>query len=290
MRLVPLFAASLLALSSALSAADMEHSGPSSPGIESISIQQDAKDPSTGDLVDKMNAYRMQIELANSIEALQNRYNNRIRWEMHVGAGTAFAPDAGGPVQGVGVYNRQNNYNVFALGLKANLGHLKLPRPENILGEITRLRTLLGVHKYESTAKLLAECDRIETGTKQYMDEFWFKRWSLGVSFPFLYRSQLGYSSYIYSNGPGYTYNENRYISSDNNPSFDWGNSSVFLGYDLGDFLTLQAGLSAKNHFSFSVSTDLSTPVSLVAGDFYRMLRTFSGTNGNGGGYTVSYY
>jgi hypothetical protein len=251
---------------------------PALPAADNIQIQQNAKDPGTADLVDRMNAYRMQVDLANSIEALQNRYNNRVRWEMHLGAGTAFAPAPGGPVKGVGVYDSAGNYSFFALGLKANLNNLKLPRPENLLGEVTRLRTLLGVHKYDSTESLLAECDRIEAGTKKYMNDFWFKRWSVSVNFPFLYRSALGSSYYYSSSGSGYYIYENRYTNNDPYPNFDWSNTTFTLGCDLGDFVTLQAGLSARNHISFTLSTDISTPVSLVATDFYALLRGFSGT------------
>ncbi len=276
-------------LAAAGRAAEPDNYNPSMPAIESIQVQQDAKDPSTGELVDRMNAYRMQVELANSIEALQNRYNDRVRWELHFGAGGAIAPSTDGPVQGVGVYDNAGAYSLLSLGLKANLGNLKLPRPHRILGEVTRLRTLLGVHKYESTEKLLAECDRIEAGTKNYMDEFWFKRWALGVSFPFLYRSVNGYSERRYDYSvPGQSSTQSETIYSSDRPVFDWANTSVFLGYDLGDFVTLQAGYSVRNHVSLTVSLDTSTPVTLMATEFYHMLRGLAGTTQ--GTYYPRYY
>ncbi len=211
-----------------------------------VQIQAQAQDPGSVGLIDKMNGYYLQYVLANTIQNMEQDFDDRIRWEVHAGVGFMYnsAPN--------GFYPVCPPNSMANLGIKLNLMNPKMVRPKDLLAEIRYLRTLLSVQRANSTDDLLAECDKMEKGTNAYLDEFWWKRLSVGLSFPIT--STNSYYSLI-----------------------SGSNAFVFLGYDLGDLVTLQAGYSTQNKFMVAVSTDISTPTYVFVTNFYNSLSRFTG-------------
>ena len=227
-----------------------------------LSLQAPINAPETLDLIDKVNEYAYAQLLIDSGEAVRNHFNDRIRWEFHLGFNEALGP---------GNLNDKLNYNRsaanFTSGIKLNLKDRKMVNPWDVLSEIRRLKNLLQVRHYAFSDELAAECDSMEKDTRAYLDDFWFKRWSVGVDFAYSTRGPVygvsgfgGFNSY--GNGA---------------PGFDFANPYIYVGTDLGDYITLKAGASVHGDVMVGMSTDISTPVFALGTDFFNYLRNFSG-------------
>jgi hypothetical protein len=214
-------------------------------------------------------------------QAARNHFNDRINWELHLGASQAMYP---GAVAALPDYRNSStgSYQFFSAGLKYNLTNPKMVKPNDVLAEIKRLRNLLAVRKFDFSDELAAECDRMELETKDYLSHYWFKRFSIGVEFPYSTRGfYYNKTDQNYqSDKNGYNPNSENTTSSYGNgytPGFDFSNPFFCLGTDLGDYLTLEVGYSAKNHFMAGISLDISTPLFSLGMDFFNYIRTFSG-------------
>lgn len=246
-------------------------------GAGAIQVTSPAQAPDTAALVDKMNEYRLQLEQINSLEALRRHMDERVRYELHLGGGLMLPADII-PDQPLPLYRLNSAADirpVYSLGLKVNLGRLKLVQPTRIRAEIGRARRLLALRPFPGSDEALKECDALaeELATDQSLGLF--KRWSIGVAVPFLYRTDRGAEFYLYNYGYGYGSSYQTWYNT--TPGFGFDNAAFFIGTDLGDAATWQLGYSARNAFYTALSLDISTPVHIAATDFFNMLRGVSG-------------
>lgn len=276
-------AAAFCLLHPGLNAVQLDHYPAYLANTAGLTLQAPVSDTQTVQIVDKLNEYYYAQLLLDSGEAVRNKFNNRVRWEFHLGAAAGVAPgrDNGLPdyADGATAFGQ-----MFTAGVKLNLTNPKMVRPWEVLSEAKRLRGLAQVRPFPFAEALDKEAEQTESATKAYLDDFWFTRWSVSVDFPFMTRgsnssfddsrsestSTVGGSTYSqsrssYSYGSSYT------------PGFDFGNPVISLGTDLGDLLTLKAGYSARNFVMVGLSMDLSTPVFGLGQDFFYFLRSFSG-------------
>jgi len=201
-------------------------------------------DSTSAPLIDKINEYSLKVNAIRTLEELEKNFSNRIRWEFHFGTGTG--------------YDRMTDsvQGALMVSVKLNLNNPKLPSPKNILAKANKIRNYLAIGHYEFADNANRRLDSIEGGTKEYLDQMWWKRLSIGLSF-------LKVNTTETRSSLAYTFDA---------PAF-------FVGYDFGDILTMQLGYSYFRQYGYlGASLDISTPVYLMASNFYNMLRGFGNT------------
>jgi hypothetical protein len=262
-----------LAAWAAAAAADTTvHAVTALPNTPGFTVLADPKNDSTRDLVNAMNDYYFSQLIINNAEGARNDFNDRIRWEFHLGVAGAVDPKyvPAGPDFWHGVGTER----FFTMGIKYNLNNPKIVNPNDVRSELQRLRHLLKVRSYAFNDDIDAESARMLQELQDYDSRFWFKRWSLGIDFPWVTQGQ----SFNYNqNGPLGSGGYNLNINTGNGAGLDYGDPFFYLGSDLGDSLTLKLGYSAQNQVMLGLSMDFSTPVFTYAAQFFTYLRTFSG-------------
>jgi hypothetical protein len=268
----------LVANACLVNAATLVHSPVSLPNTGGLSLQAPIEGQQTMDLIDKVNEYAYAQLLIDSGEAARNHFNDRIHWEFHLGAAGALYP---GSIGALPDYQdgATGTYGFFTAGVKYNLNNPKMVNAYDVLGELKRLDNLLQVRTFPFSEEMRAECKRMIAEDQAYIDDFWFKRWSVGIDFPYLTRGYTyGQQSWIYPNS-----STNNQVYTNTNyggtyaPGFDFSNPFFFVGTDFGDVLTLKLGFSAHDQVMLGLSTDISTVMFTLGQDFFNYIKSFSG-------------
>jgi len=263
----------LAAWAAGLAADTTVHAVTALPNTPGFTVLADPKSDSTRDLVNAMNDYYFSQLIVNNAEGARNDFNDRIRWEFHLGVAGAVDPKY--VPQGPDFWHGVGTSRFFTMGIKYNLTNPKIVNPNDVRSELQRLRQLLKVRSYAFNDDIDAESARMLQELQDYDGRFWFKRWSLGIDFPWV-TAQGEYYNYTQYGSSGTT-NYNFNASTSSTPGFNFSDPCFYLGTDLGDSLTLKLGYSAQNQIVMGMSMDLSTPVFTYATQFFNYLRTFSG-------------
>lgn len=213
----------------------------------------DASDSSSATLVDRMNSYNIMQDILYLTHKIEDDADNRIHFEFHVAGGMNYD----GVLDTVGF--------VAGISVKINLCNPKIPNSHEVINNIHELKNRLAITGFQLPAPTLMSIETINDRMNKYNQQFWWKRLSFGATVPF-------------------GINENY------NPAlFKVTETYLFLGYDLGDVVTLQLGANLQKKVFMAASVDLSTPLYSLAEDFKDMLSRLLRIPGRGNrGY--SYY
>jgi hypothetical protein len=196
----------------------------------------DANDSSSATLVDRMNSYNIMQDILYLTHKIEDDADNRMHFEFHVAGGLNYdwVLDTTGFVAGISV--------------KINLGNPKIPNPSEVINNIHELKNRMAITGFQLPDPTLKNIEAIENHMIRYNRQFWWKRLSFGATVPFNINA---------------TYNP---------PLFKVTETYLFLGYDLGDVMTLQLGANLEKKVFVAASLDLSTPLYSLAEDFKDML------------------
>ena len=196
----------------------------------------DANDSSSATLVDRMNSYNIMQDILYLTHKIEDDADNRMHFEFHVAGGLYYD----GVLDTVG-------FNA-GISVKINLGNPKIPNSYEIVNNIHELKNRIAITGFQLPDLTLKNIEAIENQMIRYNRQFWWKRLSFGATVPF-------------STNTNY-----------NPPYFQVSESYLFLGYDLGDVITLQLGANLQKKVFMAASVDLSTPLYSLAEDFKDML------------------
>lgn len=202
----------------------------------SVTPFYDINDTNSLTVIDKINNYNTLQNILHSIHNIEDDANNRIHFELHITGGGVYSPNA------------DSSGWIGAVSFKINLCNPKIPNASDILVDIERLHNLVSLTNFRLPAATVARIDSIELQLKKYNRQFWWKRISLGATIPF-------------AEPPYYNY-----------ASLDYKNVYIFVGYDLGDVITILVGMNKDKNVIAAASIDLSTPLSSLAEDFKQMI------------------
>jgi hypothetical protein len=199
-----------------------------------MSAFYDINDSSSITVIDQMNSYYIMQNVLSLTHEIEDGADNRIHFEFHVGGGANFDAE------------NDTTSLLGAISFKINLFNPKIPNAHEVVADIHELQNLTEITGFELPAKSEERIDDIYDRLNKYNRQFWWKRVSIGATVPF---SSLGYP-----------------------PTFDWKETYLFVGYDLGDIITLQVGANMNQRLLLACSVDLSTPLYSLAEDFKHMI------------------
>lgn len=197
----------------------------------------DINDSNSVTVIDQMNSYYIMQNVLYLTHKIEDGADDRIHFEFHVGGGASFDSD-----------NDTTNL-LGAISFKINLFNPKIPNAHEIIASIHELQNLTDITGFELPTNSEERIDAIYDQLKKYNNEFWWKRLSIGVSIPF--------------------------NDVDFPPRFNFTETYLFVGYDLGDVVTLQVGANMNKKMLVAASIDLSTPLYSLAEDFKDMVSRF---------------
>ena len=196
----------------------------------------DINDSNSLTVIDKINNYNLFQNVLYFVHKIEDDANNRIHFEMHITGGVSYNIDA------------ESISWLGGVSFKINLFNPKIPNANDILVDINRLHNLVEISGFNLPAATAERINGIESRLKEYDQQFWWKRLSVGATMPFI---ETEYYDYIRLN---------------------YKNIYIFGGYDLGDVITLLIGLNKDKKILLAASVDLSTPLYSLAEDFKNMV------------------
>ncbi len=196
----------------------------------------DVNDTNSLTVIDKINDFAILQDVLYIVHEIEDDANNRVHFEFHLAGGANYNFD----LDTIGL--------VGAISFKVNLCNPKIPNAPDILANINKLHNLVSMTGCSLPEITSARLDVIEQNLKKYNSQFWWKRVSVGVSVPFI--------------------ETNSY----DRPRFNYKDAYLFIGYDLGDVITFQAGMNGSMSPLLAASVDLSTPLYSLAVDFKDMI------------------
>lgn len=203
----------------------------------------DINDSNSMTVIDKINSYNLFQNVLHSIHKIEDDANNRIHFEMHITGGLSYNIDA------------ESTAWLGGVSFKINLFNPKIPNANDILVDINRLHDLVEISGFNLPAATAERIYGIESWLKEYNQQFWWKRLSVGVTIPFF---------------------ETEY----HNIRLNYKGIYIFGGYDLGDVITLLIGVNKDKKILLAASVDLSTPLFSLAEDFKDMVSRLLGLPG----------
>ncbi len=206
----------------------------------------DISDTNSYTIIDKINEYQIQYYVIDEMKRVEEHFNDRIYFEMHLGGGF-FHPIGKPGFCSSPLRDRFIGY----LSIKVNLFNPKIPQPHKILSRINKIDYLLTMKKVKIDEKIKKNADHIKNEVDKYNSQTWFKRISLGLTIPLYGQSdRLKFKDFY-----------------------------VFSGYDIKDLLTLQFGCSIDTYPNIlcGISMDISTPVLAAAQSFISSLASLFG-------------
>ncbi|MDI6741017.1 MAG: hypothetical protein QME74_11735 [Candidatus Edwardsbacteria bacterium] len=168
-------------------------------------------DSTSGNIIDRLNDYSYQSYIISKYKDIEDHTADRIHMEVHLGTGFLHSFRANTPY-------RDSGY-IF-LGFKVNLMNPKIPQPAFLVNKVHIIKNHLACRNFAFSEEMLKRAQRIEDDALAYQRQFWWKRISLGVSIPV-------YAMDFYEN-----------------PKWYRKRTAIFIGYDIGDLATVQAGAS----------------------------------------------
>ena len=204
--------------------------------------------------------YNLQSTIQSQIEYINMLVNQKVYMEFHVGAG--YIRD----IREVG-YASVNFCPI----------HTKVPFVTDIRAKIFRIRELSRILGDSLSPASQAMLRSIESKLDAYNEQKW-TRFSFGLVFPFKVISTD--TSYYYAG----TVNGNSVYAQRTNVSkgiFFLDAIGCCLGYDIGDFGTLNAGFASfsKMKVFLGYSMDFSTPIYSLMVPFINSLKSWFGTS-----------
>ncbi len=224
---------------------------PATPVSRGIDYNVNLNDSSSVPIVDKFNEYLLQTNILSKFRYVETKYRQRIFFEAHLGVGTF-------------VRSGESSEN-FYFGFKFNLFNPKIVTPRSLLADIHEVQELNTIREFTFSSYITEKCTAMEKDLETYLKSVWWKRLSLGIMFPIV--------------KPDYLVNSSGMILSTSTSSYTtflYKNTTLFLGYDIADLITIQIGASINKSFYAGLSVDVSTPVYVAASRFFTMLRDFS--------------
>lgn len=194
-------------------------------------------------LVREVNRYRIMKDAIYLTHRIEDAADNKVYLEFHAGGGAFFDSDD------------DTIFPAAFISFKINLMNPKIPNSHEIMGDIHELRNLSTLTGFTLPTEASQLMDVTYRRLTKYHSEFWWKRLSLIFSIPF--------------DSPS--------------PSFDYDETFLCLGYDLGDIMTFQFGANLHKDYVGMASVDLSTPLYSLAEQFKdviaRLLRLPKGSS-----------
>ncbi len=191
-------------------------------------------DSSSYSIVDRLNEYEILNSVLNLSKDIDDRSRERIYFEVHAGPGLWHST--------TGPKEHRDSVGIF-MSFKYNLHNPKRVRNNYVLTRIAKLRNILSVTEFPFKDSMLIRAKKIEDEITEYEQHFWWKRLSVGFGY---------YFDGIYG--------------TEHQPIVG------FIGYDFGDHLTLQTGLSNHSQLYIGASVDISTPAYIFAQNFFNIV------------------
>jgi len=220
-------------------------------------------------VIRQIQTYNLNFFLQNEIEGVQRSLNDRTYGEFHIGFGTRINP--GFDPQFIGVF-----------ALKISPIHPKLPVAKNVSAKLFKICRLAGILGDTLTKENRQAIIEAEQKMAAYERDKW-RRPSLLLSFPFRF----------FESDTAYAYNTtivSRVITR-LDPQFI-PTAALSLGYDLGDYATVSAGVTIEDHprAILTLNLDLSTPAYSSIVSFLNSVRIFFNSRSTATYYPVSPY
>lgn len=222
------------------------------------------------DIIDKINEYNVRQILANEYLKINKMAQDKVYFEGHLGmSGNYFAggSDTYNILKGLNTNTTSINMNLL---LKFNLVNPKMPYYNNyLISEIRYLEELIQQYGFTLSDSASKQLESLKKEIKTYQEQFWYKRISLGIGFPF---------NILLDSGTFFNQDNNTNHTVDlYNSLFATQDIFFFVGYDLGDYVTLELGSNIYlNRIFLGVSIDITTPMYLSSSRFFDFLsRTF---------------
>ncbi len=195
----------------------------------------DANDSGSVMIVDRMNSYNMMQDILYLSHKIEDDADNRIHFELHVIGGLNYN------------FDLDTVDYVAGISVKINLTNPKIPNSHEVINNIHELRRRLAITGFQMPGLSQSNMDSIYDHMVKYNRKFWGKRISFGATVPFGGEED----SWVH---------------------FNVKETYLFLGYDLGDVITLQLGANLEKKVFVAASADLSTPLYSLAEDFKDMI------------------
>jgi hypothetical protein len=242
-------------------------------GTVQPNLELNSSNPSNNNIgiVNAINDYNVKQTILNTYYQIEEMANEKIWFEFHIGFGenTFFSTNKAELITHnylSNPYSDSTNYTSSFNGnllLKVNLFNPKLPYATTLISRMDYLQELVDQYGLPLSADAATNLAKIRKTIEDYNSEFWYKRVSLGLGIPF---NPL----------PNTSYNNNSTSLAGN--IFHVEDTFVFVGYDLGDFATIELGANVYlNRIFLGASFDVSTPSYQLSAGFVSLVKSLFG-------------